>query len=141
MLTRYINSTNFYYFDFLFDSKFKFDSFENVDIHETFGIYTTFNVDQGWIQVISDIKTTFSVQLFDIYPIPDAAIDSMRFMGSHIFTDFRRVDENLFHRTEDTLYLYETGFSLEGLKVRRLGNISEPECSCRVKMIWRKITL
>jgi len=104
-----------------------------------FGIYTDINVDQGWIQIISDIKSTFSIQLFDIFPIPEKPIESMRFIGSHIFADFRRIDDNLYHRSEDLLYFYETGFSLDGLRIKRLGNISESECSCRVKMIWRKL--
>lgn len=108
-------------------------------MHELFEIYTPFNVDQGWIQIYSNIKTTFSIQLFDIFPIPEKSIESMRFIGSHIFTDFRRVDDNLYNRSEDLLYLYETGFSLDGLRIKRLGNVGEQECDCRIKMIWRKL--
>lgn len=63
----------------------------------------------------------------------------MRFIGSHIFADFRAVDTNLYHREADLLFLYETGFSLEGLRVKRLGNVGEQECDTRVKMIWRKL--
>ncbi len=63
----------------------------------------------------------------------------MNFIGSHIFTDFRRGDENLFQRELDLLFLYETGFLLKGIRIKRLGITSETECSCRVKMIWRKI--
>ena len=104
-----------------------------------FGIYTDISVDQGWIQIISDIKSTFSIQLFDIFPIPEKPIESMRFIGSLIFTDFRRIDENLYHRETDSLAFIETGFSLDGLRVKRLGNIGEQECDCRIKMIFRKI--
>ena len=104
-----------------------------------FGVYTDFEVDQGYIEIYSNIKTTFSIQLFDIYPIPEKPLESMRFIGSHIFTDFRRVDENLFSRKEDVLFFYETGLLLESLRVKRLGNIGEQECDCRIKMIWRKL--
>lgn len=138
MERRYADKNNFYYFDFVFDKEFKYDSVEDVNIHELFDVYTTFNVDKGFIQVISNIKTTFSVQLFDIFPIPEISINSMRFIGSHIFTDFRKIDENLFHRSEDLIYFYETGFLLEGLRIRRLGNISEGLSQCRIKMIWQK---
>ena len=108
-------------------------------MHELFNIYTDFSVDQGWIQIYSNIKTVFSIQIFDIFPIPEKPIESMRFIGSHIFADFRRVDENLYNRDSDLLYLYETGFSLEGLRIKRLGNIGEQESDCRIKMIWRKL--
>lgn len=129
----------FYYFDFLFDENFAYNTSKDVNIHELFGIYTSFNVEQGWIQVISNIKTAFSVQIFDTFPIPDMSISSMRFVGAHIFTDFKKVDENLFCRSEDLIYLYETGFSLEGLRVRRLGVVSEISSLCRIKMIWKKL--
>ena len=109
-------------------------------MHELFEIYTPFNVDQGWIQIYSNIKTNFSIQLFDIFPIPIKPLESMRFIGSHIFSDFRRVDENLYNRETDLLYIYETGFSLEGLRVKRLGGVGEQECDVRIKMIWRKIS-
>lgn len=138
MEKRFEERANFYYFDFLFDSKFNYNTSKDINLHELFEIYTDFDIDQGWIQVLSDVKTTFSIQLFDIFPIPEQPLKSMRFIGSHIFTDFRRVDEGLFHRETDLLFLYETGLSLEGLRVRRLGNVGESECNCRIKMIWRK---
>ena len=133
MITRFEERNEFYYFDFFLIQN------SVIILHELFGIYTDWDVDQGWIQIISDIKSTFSIQLFDIFPIPEKPIESMRFIGSHIFADFRRIDDNLYHRSEDLLYFYETGFSLDGLRIKRLGNISESECSCRVKMIWRKL--
>lgn len=108
-------------------------------MHEVFGIYTDFSVDQGYIEIYSNIKTTFSIQLFDTYPIPENPIQSMRFIGAHIFDNFRRVDENLFSRKEDILFFYETGLSLESLRVKRVGNIGEQESDCRIKMIWRKL--
>ena len=122
-----------------FDSKFAYNTSNDVDLHELFEIYTDFTVDQGWIQIYSNIKTVFSIQLFDIFPIPKKPLESMRFIGSHIFSDFRRVDENLYNRETDLLYIYETGFSLEGLRVKRLGGVGEQECDVRIKMIWRKI--
>ena len=121
-----------------FDSKFAYNTSNDVDLHELFEIYTDFNVDQGWIQIYSNIKTVFSIQLFDIFPIPEKPLESMRFIGSHIFSDFRRVDENLYNRETDLLYIYETGFSLEGLRIKRLGGVGEQECDVRIKMIWRK---
>ncbi len=139
MEKRYEERGDFYYFDFLFDENFAYNTSKDINIHELFEIYTTFNVDQGWIQVISNIKTSFSVQIFDTFPLPDLPINSMRFMGAHIFTDFKKVDDNLFHRSEDLVYLYETGFSLEGMRIRRLGVISEIPSLCRIKMIWKKL--
>ena len=121
-----------------FDSKFAYNTSNDVDLHELFEIYTDFNVDQGWIQIYSNIKTVFSIQLFDIFPIPEKPLESMRFIGSHIFSDFRRVDENLYNSETELLYIYETGFSLEGLRIKRLGGVGEQECDVRIKMIWRK---
>ncbi len=63
----------------------------------------------------------------------------MNFIGSHIFTDFRKGDDDLFQREMDILFLYETGFLLKGLRIRRLGSTSETECLTRIKMIWRKL--
>ena len=63
----------------------------------------------------------------------------MNFVGSHIFDNFRRIDEGLYQRTEDACWIYEIGIDLRAMRVRRIGKIGENLCNVRIKMIWRKI--
>lgn len=125
-------------FDFVFSKLFEYNGFEVINIFDEFGVYIS-DVDRGAIQVYSDLNSVFSVLLFDIWPLPENVLESMNFINSHIFKDFRRIDSNVYQRITDELFYYETGIDLLTMKIRRLGNIGEVPCKVRMKTIWHKI--
>ena len=135
MQSRFETRGDFYYFDFILDDVFSYNSFSNIEV-ESFPII---HIDQLWLNVVSNISSSFSIQIFDTWPIPEDPIESLNFIGAHFFNDFHKIDENLFSKDQDVLYFYETGFTLRGIRIKRLGKTGEQDCMVRLKFICRKV--
>lgn len=135
MQTRFETRGDFYYFDFILSKNLSYNESTDIEIDA----FPVIHIDQLWINVISNISSSFSIQIFDEYPIPNEPIGSLKFIGAHYFTDFHKIDENLFSRDQDILYFYETGFTLRGIRIKRLGKTGEHDCIVRLKLICRKV--
>src|SRR4030042_1155059 len=93
------------------------------------------DIDQLWINILSDIPSSFSIQIFDTWPIPEDSIESLNLIGAHYFTSFDKIDEDLFSKERDALFFYQTGFILRGIRIKRLGKTGEQDCMVRLKFI------
>ncbi len=135
MQKRFETRGNFFYFDFILNDIFYY----NTSVDVVIDAYPVIDIDQIWLNVLSDLPSSFSIQLFDTWPLPIDSIESLNLIGAHCFTSFDKIDEDIFSKEKDQLLFYETGFILRGIRIKRLGRTGEQDCMVRLKMLCRKI--
>ena len=134
MQTRFETKGQYFYFDLILDDTFYYNTYSDVEIDA----FPVIDIDQLWINILSDIPSSFSIQIFDTWPIPEDSIESLNLIGAHYFTSFDKIDEDLFSKERDALFFYQTGFILRGIRIKRLGKTGEQDCIVRLKFICRK---
>lgn len=134
MQRRFETRGEHFYFDFILNDVFYYNTSVDVEIDA----YPVIDIDQLWLNILSDIPSSFSIQLFDTYPLPVDSIESLNLIGAHYFTNFDKIDEDIFSKEKDVLFFYQTGFILRGIRIKRLGKTGEQDCMVRLKFLCRK---